>query len=1011
MLTANLTYARGLADDPTPDDPHSGDEVPATWKPWASTFRTDLGQDGFPVHPSPWLTDIAFDGPNMVLGIRDRFGDQGGFMTGNTAAGSEDEFSVVAAGDILRAAPGGAGWVLESNGTSGGVTTAGAGNGQGPGGGEFYFQDGSTDPVPQDVATGGLAQVAGFGTIAATGNDPSAAFTGGIYTFANASAAPGLNPTPVSAGVASTSGALYESFDLNTFGSANGLGDLAVLPADGTVQAGDRVFADANANGRQDAGEAGIAGVVLRLFQAGTQVDSVTAGAGGDYLFDGLVPNTAYEVRIDTTQAALAGRTLATANQGADDQLDSDATLTGTTAAMAFTTADAGTSVHSLDAGFTGGGTTTTPTLTLGNLVFRDANNNGTFDSGETGVAAVAVDLLNADGTAVLQSTTTAAGGTYSFAGLAAGTYRVRLAAANFTRAGPLVGFTSSTASSNNPDDNVNNNDDGVASGALGGGGTVQSGPITLAVGGEPTTDGDSDANTNLTLDFGVVPPTGTLTLGNQVFNDVNGNGVLDTPEAGISGVSVQLVDAQGNVLQSTTTAAGGLYAFAGLAPGDYKVRLAATNFNAGGPLANFTSPGAKSADPDDNANSVNDGTAVGLLGAGGFVESGPITLTANGEPTTDGGTDATTNLTLDFGLVAKAANTVALGDRVFKDANNNGLLDTGETGLAGATVQLLDAAGTVLRTTTTDTGGTYGFSGLAAGTYKVRLPAADFQTGGPLVGFRPSAAKSSNPNDNVKGNNDGATVGTLGSATGTVDTGLVTLAAGTEPTTDGDTDANSNRTIDFALTQAAAGTLSLGGTVWADANNNGTLDSGETGVAGATVQLLDGSGAVLNTTATGTDGTYSFAALAAGDYKVRLPSTDFTGTGPLVGFTSSTGTNGALTGSFEGAATPDPDTGADGDDNGTATGTLGTSSGFVETALVTLAASTHDGRPRRVQEAEPRQHGLQRPEQQRHPGRRRAGDRQRLRPPLERGRQLRPGRHDDNERPGPIPVHEPAAG
>ena len=105
------------------------------------------------------------------------------------------------------------------------------------------------------------------------------------------------------------------------------------------------------------------------------------------------------------------------------------------------------------------------------------------------------------------------------------------------------------------------------------------------------------------------------------------------------------------------------------------------------------------------------------------------------------------------------------------------------------------------------------------------------------------------------------------------------------------------------------------------------------------TVELLNATGTVLQTATTAAGGTYSFTALAAGDYQVRLPGTDFTGTGPLAGFTSSTGTNGSLTGAFEGSPTPTRTPAADGDDNGKATGTLGTTSGFVETALTTLAA------------------------------------------------------------------------
>ena len=42
-------------------------------------------------------------------------------------------------------------------------------------------------------------------------------------------------------------------------------------------------------------------------------------------------------------------------------------------------------------------------------------------------------------------------------------------------------------------------------------------------------------------------------------------------------------------------------------------------------------------------------------------------------------------------------AGPMTLGDTVFRDANNNGTLDTGETGVAGVVVELLDQAGTTV--------------------------------------------------------------------------------------------------------------------------------------------------------------------------------------------------------------------------------------------------------------------------------------------------------------------------
>jgi hypothetical protein len=71
-------------------------------------------------------------------------------------------------------------------------------------------------------------------------------------------------------------------------------------------------------------------------------------------------------------------------------------------------------------------------------------------------------------------------------------------------------------------------------------------------------------------------------------------------------------------------------------------------------------------------------------------------------------------------------AQTAAIGDKVFIDANGNGQQDTGEAGLAGVAVDLLDAGGTVLSSTVTDAQGMYLFDGLAAGDYAIAFTQPD---------------------------------------------------------------------------------------------------------------------------------------------------------------------------------------------------------------------------------------------------------------------------------------------
>ncbi len=150
--------------------------------------------------------------------------------------------------------------------------------------------------------------------------------------------------------------------------------------------------------------------------------------------------------------------------------------------------------------------------MTLGNLVFNDINNNGIFDSGtDTGINGVAMTLFedtNGNNTfdigtdLQVATTTTAVGGLYSFGNLFPGDYIVRIDSSNFGVAGALPGFQSSTGNGVAPDADVNTTDGDDNGDALSG--AIVSQAITLTNGAEPTNDGDTNANTNLSLDFGV---------------------------------------------------------------------------------------------------------------------------------------------------------------------------------------------------------------------------------------------------------------------------------------------------------------------------------------------------------------------------------------------------------------------------------------------------------------------------------------------------------------------------
>ncbi|MFN7964021.1 MAG: SdrD B-like domain-containing protein [Thermoanaerobaculia bacterium] len=85
------------------------------------------------------------------------------------------------------------------------------------------------------------------------------------------------------------------------------------------------------------------------------------------------------------------------------------------------------------------------------------------------------------------------------------------------------------------------------------------------------------------------MPQPRPLALGDFVWRDNDHDGVQDGGEPGIDGVLMELRDANGGLISTTTTAGGGLYRFE-VEPGTYTVHVAASNFNVGGPLAGLTS-------------------------------------------------------------------------------------------------------------------------------------------------------------------------------------------------------------------------------------------------------------------------------------------------------------------------------------------------------------------------------------------------------------------------------------
>ena len=613
---------------------------------------------------------------------------------------------------------------------------------------------------------------------------------------------------PATNGIRSTTYTLTAGGEITGEGQANYTGVLPDNSVNFTADfgftqkysIGNRVWFDTDNSGTINGTEVGINGVTVNLYAASdltTILATDTTATGGYYLFDDLYPGD-YVVSVDASNLTGAGvltgywssatsraasgvvseTTAALANSDTDSDdngtLQTAGALNGSVISSTVTVGPSGNTEPTLEGDLEpvvgqgnqadGRANMTVDfgfyTLSLGNLVWSDTDKNGAFNGSEVGIDGVPVELWSSDGSTQLGTTTTAGGGFYNFPGLPTGDYTVHVVAP--------VGTTSSVDTfapldTTTPTTNTDNNDNGVGTG----GGTIVSNPVTLTPGAAQssnTVNNAAGSTANPSMDFGFTP---VFSLGNRVWFDTDNSGTINGTEVGIKGVTVNLYAASDltTVLATQVTVTGGYYLFNGLQAGDYVVSVAASNLTGAGVLTGYWSSatsraanGVVSETTAPLANSDTDSDDNGTLqtsGAlNGAVTSSVITLgpAINAEPAGETDLDATlpgnqqgqpdtqANMTVDFGFY-----TITLGDLVWNDLDNSGLLDGAETGIDGVTVELWsNDVSALLGTTTTAGGGIYTFSGLPAsglpgGDYIVRLPAANFNPGGVLRDYRSS--------------------------------------------------------------------------------------------------------------------------------------------------------------------------------------------------------------------------------------------------------------------------------
>jgi uncharacterized repeat protein (TIGR01451 family) len=178
--------------------------------------------------------------------------------------------------------------------------------------------------------------------------------------------------------------------------------------------------------------------------------------------------------------------------------------------------------------------------------------------------------------------------------------------------------------------------------------------------------------------------------LGDFVWDDLNGDGIQGDLELGIEDVTVELRDSTGNtVIDVASTGPTGYYSFTDVIPDTYTI--------------NFILKNGFYFSPKDSGDDTKDSDAESSTGT-----TDPFTLTSG-----------QSDNTWDAGMYS----TTSLGDLVWNDRNANGIQDSGEIGMSGVQVELLNSDGTSTGlTTTTDGDGKYSFPGLLPGAYQVKF-------------------------------------------------------------------------------------------------------------------------------------------------------------------------------------------------------------------------------------------------------------------------------------------------
>lgn len=202
---------------------------------------------------------------------------------------------------------------------------------------------------------------------------------------------------------------------------------------------------------------------------------------------------------------------------------------------------------------------TNTPVpVPLGNIVWDDLDADG-IQEGEPGLAGATVQLWNASRTVMFSEVTTGIAGFYQVTAPGPGDYRIRAI---------LPGSMDIFSPKHQGNDETRDSDINP-SGTYAGFSDI----ITITI----------NSTGNITYDVGgyvfrtatPTPPPNPVILGNFVWHDINQNGIQDTGENGVPGVTVQLWNSiKTHLFDQTTTNSSGMYQLTAPYLADYRIQF-----------------------------------------------------------------------------------------------------------------------------------------------------------------------------------------------------------------------------------------------------------------------------------------------------------------------------------------------------------------------------------------------------------------------------------------------------